>query len=454
MKKLLGIVVLGLMWCNTGIAGEMNLWKKKVNLPEDISKGYNKGWKFGSNFDPETHLTPDYAFAIVNKSDGHPVRLGKQSIRFELRRGDCGVFDSGYDDCTIWDESTGHYSERHELNSENKFPSKGVTWHTYSIFLTKDFPIEGHGYEHISLGQFHGFPNNSPGFKWDVDEETYQLRRRTGCHTKEFLKKYGGKDGFKCSLSMPENNTQDVISKKDLRGKWHDIVINIKWSRKQDGYFKQWINGKLVYHYLGNTSKPKGSVNHFTFGIYRGATKKTPEDSTQIVYYDEVRFVKKSCKKLKLEDLGYSCEDLESQQIDNIDKIIIGTEKIVSLSGKYKMTWYWTNKNLTSDAVLKREKIVSDVINVDKGKVKFVKLGSSKVISDKYREKVKFLQSGKDEIVVEGELDLDTDSTDQVRIILKPGTNNGKNYYGIGLFSKNNKKNRSENIEVLMEPIK
>ena len=28
-------------------------------------------------------------------------------------------------------------------------------------------------------------------------------------------------------------------------------------------------------------------------------------------------------KKLKLEDLGYSCEDLESQQIDNIDKIII-----------------------------------------------------------------------------------------------------------------------------------
>ena len=118
------------------------------------------------------------------------------------------------------------------------------------------------------------------------------------------------------------------------------------------------------------------------------------------------------------------------------------------------MTWYWTNKNLTSDAVLKREKIVSDVINVDKGKVKFVKLGSSKVISDKYREKVKFLQSGKDEIVVEGELDLDTDSTDPVRIILKPGTNNGKNYYGIGLFSKNNKKNRSENIEVLMEPIK
>ena len=56
MKKLLGIVVLGLFWCSFSAAGEMNLWKKKIKLPKDISNGYNKGWKFGSNFDPETHL--------------------------------------------------------------------------------------------------------------------------------------------------------------------------------------------------------------------------------------------------------------------------------------------------------------------------------------------------------------------------------------------------------------
>ena len=68
-------------------------------------------------------------------------RLGKQSIRFELRRGDCGIDEGGYNDCTIWDEKTGHTSERHELGSKDKFPSKGVTWHTYSIFLTKDFHL-------------------------------------------------------------------------------------------------------------------------------------------------------------------------------------------------------------------------------------------------------------------------------------------------------------------------
>jgi hypothetical protein len=38
-------------------------------------------------------------------------------------------------------------------------------------------------------------------------------------------------------------------------------------------------------------------------------------------YYDEIRFAKKSCKKLKLEDLGYNCKDLESQTVSRIDKI-------------------------------------------------------------------------------------------------------------------------------------
>ena len=27
---------------------------------------------------------------LVNKKDGHPVRAGEKSIRFEVRNGDCG----------------------------------------------------------------------------------------------------------------------------------------------------------------------------------------------------------------------------------------------------------------------------------------------------------------------------------------------------------------------------
>ena len=45
-------------------------------------------------------MVPDYAFQVVNKSDGHPVRLGKKSIRFELRSGDCHQKKpTSYNDC-------------------------------------------------------------------------------------------------------------------------------------------------------------------------------------------------------------------------------------------------------------------------------------------------------------------------------------------------------------------
>ena len=105
-----------------------------------------------------------------------------------------------------------------------------------------------------------------------------------------------------------------------MLGKWNDIFFNAKWSLKQDGYLKMWINGRLVYHYIGSNLTPREKEG-FQFGIYRGPNKRTPKKSTQVAYYDEIRYAKKSCKKLNLEDLGYSCSDLESQTISRIDKI-------------------------------------------------------------------------------------------------------------------------------------
>jgi len=52
------------------------------------------------------------------------------------------------------------------------------------------------------------------------------------------------------------------------------------------------------------------------FGIYRGAAQLSG-DANHVVYYDEIRKAK-SCKKLKLGTLGYSCSDLESQKLENI----------------------------------------------------------------------------------------------------------------------------------------
>ena len=450
MKKLLGIVVLGLLWCNVGFAGDMDVFKKKIKMPKDIMKGYINDWRLCCNFDPETKLTPDYAFKFVNKSDGHPVRLGEQSLRIELRRGDCGVAPSGYDDCAIKNPENGMTSERHELTLFNKASKiKGTTWHTYSIFLPKDFPRPG--FEHVTMGQFHGDGDLSVAFNWNIGKETlgYEMQRRTAC----FLPQHINLNiQTECSVSMTQNHYEDVITGDNLLGKWHDIVFNVKWTTKQTGYLKQWINGKLVYHYQGNTDTP-GETEQVQFGIYRGPTPESPKEATQIAYYDQIRFAKK-CKKLKLEDLGYSCEDLESQTIEKIDKMILVNEKTkkLNLSGKYDLTWYWVDKNTKTNLVIKERRIIGDVVSINKGKVTFEELGSSKVISDKYRKKVEFLQIGEEEILVQGELDLDTKSTDPVKIILKPDQNNKQKYIGIGVFYDDKKKHKSENIKIILEP--
>ena len=39
-----------------------------------------------------------YGFNIVKNKDGHPVRSGEKSYRFEVRYGDCGK-DEGHNDC-------------------------------------------------------------------------------------------------------------------------------------------------------------------------------------------------------------------------------------------------------------------------------------------------------------------------------------------------------------------
>jgi hypothetical protein len=200
------------------------------------------------------------------------------------------------------------------------------------------------------MGQLHGDGDGAVGFQWDIGVGGgYVVNRRTGC----FLPKNKNK---KCSISNPENNTQQVIPKDKLLGKWHDIVLNVNWTKKQNGYLKQWINGKLVYHYQGNTDTP-GEKEQFQMGIYRGPLPSTPKNLTQIAYFDQVRFAK-SCEKLKLEDLGYSCEELESQKILTIDTIEAFDNYVAVIKNKddgdYSLKVSGATKKLTEKKGLKK----------------------------------------------------------------------------------------------------
>ena len=71
-----------------------------------------------------------------------------------------------------------------------------------------------------------------------------------------------------------------------------------------------WLNEEC-----GNYPKGKMiTMNNLNIKLANKALSSTniTYHATQIAYYDEIR-IAKSCKKLKLEDLGYSCEEIENQ---------------------------------------------------------------------------------------------------------------------------------------------
>ena len=257
MKKLLGIVVLGLLWCNLSFA------EKIVRLPKDAASGYQKLFKSltGNNF-------KDHGMQVVNKKDGHPVRAGEKSIRFELRSGDCDKDSEGsWSDCK-------NDRERHELSGGKKVDkmSGGEYWFSWSVYFPKDhqnlYPLSN------NYGQFHQ-QDGPPVFMFKELKDGYSVVRTIG---------------------DIDYDVKKLVDNKDMPGSWIDILINAKWTKKDNGFFKVWVNDELKYDYKGPT-KTKTYV-YQKFGIYStGITKyinyKNVEVPTRVIYFDEVRKSKK-----------------------------------------------------------------------------------------------------------------------------------------------------------------
>jgi len=105
MKKLLGIVVLGLLWSSFGFA-DVEKILKDIKKNKDIAQGYNKVKEYDKRnnwrINPKQILKSDktsrkHILKIVDKSDGYPVRFGNQSLKFEVRDGDTWGWDKKND---------------------------------------------------------------------------------------------------------------------------------------------------------------------------------------------------------------------------------------------------------------------------------------------------------------------------------------------------------------------
>jgi len=245
MKKLLIIIILSLFWSSNIFAETI------VKLPKDTASGFKILTKSLTG-----KYYKDYGMQVVDEKDGHPVRSGKKSIRFEVRDGDCGKDDYGG-----WSDCKGD-RERHELSANQKEDtmSKGEYWFSWSLYFPEDhqnlWPLSN------NYGQFHQ-KEGPPVFMFKELINGYSVVRTIG--DKDYDEKR-------------------LIHKKNMRGKWNDILINAKWSKKEDGFFKVWVNEELKYDYEGPTKTEK--YVYEKFGIYRTGI-------TRYLNYKNLKFIEK-----------------------------------------------------------------------------------------------------------------------------------------------------------------
>ena len=231
-----------------------NSFAKDIRLPKDVGFGNSYSKSLGSGF-------KKHGYTIVNKKDGHPVRVGEKSIRFEVRYGDCGKDKppGKWNDCK-------NDRQRHELSGDR---FRGKAWYAYSIYLPNDFktvyPVKS------AMAQFHQ-KGSWPTLMFQFTDMGYYADRQLGYQTQEMKK---------------------LLDVKDMIGKWNDILIHINSTSKDSGFYKIWVNGNLKYEYNGTITG--GKENYFKFGIYQTKISVWPmyhPDTpypTQVVYYDEIR---------------------------------------------------------------------------------------------------------------------------------------------------------------------
>ena len=206
-----------------------------------------------------------YSLQLVDTKDGHPVRSGNKSWRFEVREGDCGG-DKKYSDCKS-------NRQRTELQTKEFQKRNKEYWYSASIYLPDNY---------ISVAPVRSVFTQIYEKGWkpilmitDRSNEWLEIGRMWSGEYVEMKK------GIKIN---------------DMKGKWTDILINARYSREEDGYLKVWVNDKLILEALNIkniTPYTKRGVG-LDFGIYQtfvSGWKREHRDKpypTMVVYFDEV----------------------------------------------------------------------------------------------------------------------------------------------------------------------
>jgi Polysaccharide lyase len=216
---------------------------------------------------------------LVNKSDGQPVFDGNQSLRFEVRPGDCNA-NSGWDDC-INDRS------RWELQS---YDLKGAS--TQGKIITYQY------YVYVPYQ-----PQILPPTRADVRDRTAQTllsqlnwysRTDTNAATSHSIMAglyVNDSGGFYVLTNKDFGYTpnQKILIDTDPYDKWIKMTYVVKSTTAADGYIKIYANDKLVVDETRATLPNTDCTTVIRVGFYNSFLSVTSLAwQTQVAYYDGI----------------------------------------------------------------------------------------------------------------------------------------------------------------------
>lgn len=190
----------------------------------------------------------------------HPVRGGKQAFRHWVNR--CG--------------------ERSEFRMK-KTKIGETYWYGWSMYIPTDWGDSDKGFDILS--QWATYPTKRNGNFACGANGTYMTRNGRNVVFKFQYK--GDKEDIEC-------DRYNLAKISDIRGKWVDFVMQVKWTGDKDGFLKLWMRtGGDEYSqevdYRGRTYwNDEGEGPYFKMGLYKGDPNfKGP--APRYLYTDEYR---------------------------------------------------------------------------------------------------------------------------------------------------------------------
>lgn len=206
----------------------------------------------------------EYGCLVVSGDDGFPVLAGKQSFRIEVRPGDCSA-SSGWDDCP-------NDRSRHEIKEREDTCNGETSIYEANYYVPIQPKFKPRGDNIMFLGQLNTEDEGYHGtlVYLEVDNDQNLLLRTH--------------KGFSWDID------KQVVVASNIFERWINLRYEVYASTDSTGYFRVYIDDKLVLSESRPTIPSENGYLELRVGIYNSFISEADEAfENQVIFVDQMK---------------------------------------------------------------------------------------------------------------------------------------------------------------------